>query len=99
MKVAQQVHSLSAPFGPQLSVELVRALLLVGRLVCHGVAGKVGGFGTFMSRWGRGILLFSFFIFIFSNLPQQVTRETAVQVFVDVPRAGFHRSRVGKNGN
>lgn len=28
-----------------------------------------------------------------------MTRETAVQVFVDVPPAGFHRSRVGKNGN
>lgn len=99
MKVAQQVHSLLAPFGPQLSVELVRALLLVGRLVCHGVAGKAGGFGTFMSTVGEGHPPFRLCFLFFSNLPQQVTRETAVQVFVDVPRAGFHRSRVGKNGN
>lgn len=40
MKVAQQVHGLLAPFGPQLSIELVGALLLVGRVVCHGSAGK-----------------------------------------------------------
>lgn len=52
MEVAQQVHGLSAPFGPQLSVELVCALLLVGRLICHGVAGKAGG--TFMSTVGEG---------------------------------------------
>lgn len=42
VNVAQQVHGLLAPFGPQLSIELVRALDLVGRVVCQGGTGKQG---------------------------------------------------------
>lgn len=48
MNVAQQVHGLLAPFGSQLSIELVRALELIGRVVPQGGAGKQGSQYTFV---------------------------------------------------
>lgn len=48
VNVAQQVHGLLAPFGSQLSIELVRSLELVGCVVGQGRAGKQGSQYTFV---------------------------------------------------
>lgn len=51
-------------------------------------------------RWKAGDLCTEYFLNIFVNffnLPQQLTCETAIQVFVNVSSAGFHSPRVGKH--
>lgn len=55
VNVAQQVHGLSAPFGPQLLVDLARALLLVGRFVRQRGAGKWDDSSSFL------LFFFAFF--------------------------------------
>lgn len=67
VNVAQQVHGLLAPFGPQLSIELVRALDLVGRVVRQGGAGTQGIQYAFVMDCVLLLRVFSYRVFFFST--------------------------------